>query len=35
MPLMLNKINEPGAVKLKNSDMISGSELIWHGHLDV
>lgn len=35
MPLMLNKIDEPEAVKLKNSDMISGFELIWHGHLDV
>lgn len=35
MPLMLNKIDEPDAVKLKNSDMISGSKLIWHGHLDI
>lgn len=35
MPLMLNKIDDPDAVKLKNSDMISGSKLIWHGHLDV
>lgn len=35
MPLMLNKIDEPKAVKLKNSDMISDSKLIWHGHLDV
>lgn len=31
MPLMLNKIDEPEAVKLKNSDMISGSKtnLTW------
>lgn len=35
MPLMPNKIHGSGAVKLKNSDMISGPELIWHGHLDV
>lgn len=35
MHLMLNKIDEPGAVKLKNSDMISGFRLIWHRHLDV
>lgn len=33
--LMLNKIDDPKAVKLKNIDMISGSKLIWHGHLDV
>lgn len=35
MPLMPNKIHGLGAVKLKNSDMISGPELIWHAHLDV
>lgn len=35
MPLMPNKIHGLGAVKLKNSDMISGPELIWHGRLDV
>lgn len=35
MHIMLSKIDEPVAVKLKNSDMRSGFELISHGQLDV
>lgn len=35
MPSTPNTIDGPDAVKLKNSDMISGSKPIWHGHLDV